>query len=85
MFGWLNVLQRSLRTQNHKLIFTVPLRRFQLFDLQKDPWETHDLVDDPAYATAKADMIVRLKKMQAELGDPISLDNPPAVKPGNSY
>ncbi len=85
MFGWLNVLQRSLRTQEHKLIFTIPLRRFQLFDLGKDPWEMHDVVNDPAYATAKADMIARLKKMQAELGDPISIDNPPAVKPGDSY
>ena len=85
MFGWLNVLQRSLRTQQHKLIFYIPLRRYQLFDLGKDPWEMHDLVEDPAYASVKADMIARLKKKQTELGDPISLENPPHVAPGNSY
>ena len=59
MFGWLNVLQRSLRTQQHKLIFYIPIRRYQLFDLSKDPWEMHDVVDDPAYATVKTDMIAR--------------------------
>jgi choline-sulfatase len=85
MFGWLNVLQRSLRTTQYKLIFYIPIRRYQLFDLSKDPWEMHDLVDDPAYAPVKADMIARLKKKQAEWGDPISLDNPPAVRPGNTY
>jgi arylsulfatase A-like enzyme len=85
MFGWLNILQRSIRTQQHKLIFYVPIKRFQLFDIAKDPWEMHDLVDDPNYASVKTDMIIRLKKMQADLGDPVSIDNPPHVAPGNSY
>lgn len=85
MFGWLNVLQRSLRTEKHKLIFYIPIRRYQLFDIENDPWEMHDLVDDPAYATVKSDMVSRLTKMQRALGDPISLNNPPKVGPGNNY
>ena len=85
MFGWLNILQRSLRTEQHKLIVTLPLKRYQLFDLAKDPWEMHDLIDDPAYASVKTEMIARLRSKQAELGDPVSLDNPPRVAPGNSY
>jgi arylsulfatase A-like enzyme len=85
MFGWLNVLQRSLRTKQHKLIFYIPIRRYQLFEIEKDPWEMHDLSNDPAFASVKDDMISRLKKMQHDLGDPISLDNPPHVAPGNMY
>ena len=85
MFGWLNVLQRSIRTREHKLIFYVHIRRYQMFDLTKDPWEMHDVVDDPAYSTLKTSLIAKLKARQAELGDPISLDNPPHVGPGDNY
>jgi arylsulfatase A-like enzyme len=85
MFGWLNVIQRSVRTKQHKLIFYIPIRRYQLFDLQSDPWEKHDLIDDPSYASVKTEMIAHLKNLQAQLGDPISLDHPPEVKPGNMY
>lgn len=79
MFGWLNVLQRSIRTRQHKLIFYAPIRRFQVFDLEKDPWEMHDLVDDPAYAEVTASLIVQLKQMQRVLGDPMDIDHPKKV------
>lgn len=79
MFGWLNVLQRSIRTRQHKLIFYAPIRRFQVFDLEKDPWEMHDLVDDPAYAEVTASLIVPLKQMQRVLGDPMDIDHPKKV------
>lgn len=79
MFGWLSSLQRSIRTRQHKLIFYVPIQRFQVFDLERDPWEMHDLVDDPAYADVKASLIVRLKQMQRELGDPLDIDHPKKV------
>ena len=85
MFGWLNVLQRSIRTKKHKLIFYVPLKRFQLFDLDNDPWEMHDLIDTPQYATVRTEMIARLKAEQARLGDPLNIDAPPQVQPGNAY
>jgi choline-sulfatase len=85
MFGWLNVIQRSIRTKQHKLIFYVPIQRFQLFDLEKDPWEMHDLVEDPMYAGVKTEMIAKLKAMQAKLGDPLNIDAPPAIKQGDSY
>ncbi|MGI4853894.1 MAG: sulfatase-like hydrolase/transferase [Janthinobacterium lividum] len=85
MFGWLNVLQRSFRTREHKLIFYVPIRRYQLFDLTKDPWEMHDRIDDPAYSSVRTSMIAKLKAQQAKFGDPLSLDHPPMVAPGDSY
>jgi len=85
MFGWLNVLQRSVRTKQHKLIFYTQLNRYQLFDLEKDPWEMHDLINDAAYQTVRAEMVARLKRLQAELNDPLDLDHPPHVREGNSY
>lgn len=85
MFGWLNILQRSIRTRQHKLIFYAQLKRFQVFDLEKDPWEMHDLVDDPAYASVKTDLIRRLKEKQHELGDTMDLDHPVKAPEGNSY
>lgn len=85
MFGWLNVLQRSIRTRQHKLIFYAHLRRFQVFDLEKDPWEMHDVADDPTYAGIKAHLIALLKKTQKELGDPMDIDHPEAVSERNDY
>jgi arylsulfatase A-like enzyme len=76
MFGWLTNLQRSVRTRQHKLIFYAPINRFQLFDLERDPWETHDLIDDPTYAEVKSTMIATLKQKQKELGDKMDIDHP---------
>jgi choline-sulfatase len=76
MYGRLTDLQRSIRTKSHKLIFYPPLGRYQVFDLEKDPWEMHDLVDDPAYAEVKQDLIQKLKAKQQLLGDPLDLDHP---------
>ncbi len=85
MFGWLNILQRSIRTRQHKLIFYSQLPRFQLFDLEKDPWEMHDLADDPSYAGVKSEMIAKLKQQQKELGDPMDIDNPPKAGSGHNF
>jgi arylsulfatase A-like enzyme len=85
MFGWLNVLQRSIRTTQHKLIFYAPLKKYQVFDLERDPWEMKDLADNPVNASLKTDMINRLKTKQRELGDSLNIDSPPLVRPGNSY
>lgn len=85
MFGWLSVLQRSVRTKQHKLIYYAHLNRYQVFDLEKDPWEAHDLASDPAYSAIKQDLIARLKSLQQQLGDPLDLDHPKPVAKGNSF
>ncbi len=76
MFGWLDGFQRSLRTTDHKLIVYPQIRRMQVFDLAKDPWEMHDLSDDPAHASVKADLVAKLKQKQHELGDTLDINNP---------
>ncbi len=85
MFGWLNVLQRSIRTRRHKLIFYAQIQRYQVFDLEKDPWEMNDLVDDPAYAGVKADLLQKLKQKQKELDDPMDIDHPKIVPKANNF
>lgn len=82
MFGWLAGIQRSIRTHQHKLIFYAQINRFQLFDLEKDPWEMHDLVDDPSYAEVKSSLIAKLKQKQQELGDAMNIDHPQKVAVG---
>lgn len=85
MFGWLNVLQRSIRTKRHKLIFYTQVNRYQVFDLEKDPWEMHDLSGDPSYSDVKKELIVRLKRLQQDLGDTLDLDHPVVMPKRNSY
>ena len=84
MFGWLDGVQRSIRTRQHKLIVYPQIRRVQVFDLERDPWEMRDLVDDPAYAQIKAGLIAKLKQMQRELGDPLDLDHPKQAAKGTA-
>ncbi len=84
MFGWQMNLQRSIRTARHKLIFYAGIKRYQLFDLEQDPWEMHDRIDDPAYADVRSDLVRRLKQQQRSWGDPLSLDDPPKASDRDS-
>ncbi|MCL2659213.1 MAG: sulfatase-like hydrolase/transferase [Acidobacteriaceae bacterium] len=76
VFSYYRDFQRMVRTKKHKLIVYPQVKKMQVFDIEKDPWEMHDLSDDPAYADVKADLMKRLKQLQAELDDPLDLDHP---------
>ena len=69
MFCFYRDFQRCVRTREHKLIVYPQVNEMQLFDLQKDPWETRDLAADKKYAALRGDLLERLKKMRKELGD----------------
>ena len=64
--------QRAVRDRRHKLIeYSVNReRRTQLFDLRADPWETHDLSDDPASAQTLTRLRAELSRWQTDLDDP---------------
>ena len=55
VFCYYRDFQRMLRTKDYKVIVYPQINRTQLFDLKQDPWEMHDLSDDPAYASIKSD------------------------------
>ncbi|MBI1355238.1 MAG: sulfatase-like hydrolase/transferase [Acidobacteria bacterium] len=42
----------------------------ELFDLEKDPWQLHNVADDPAYAEIKTRLQETLRAYQLETGDP---------------
>jgi arylsulfatase A-like enzyme len=70
MFCFYRDFQRSIRTQDHKLIVYPQVNQTQLFDLEKDPWETRNLAEDPKHAALKNELTGRLKRMQKDLDDP---------------
>ena len=72
----------GVRTQRHKLIYyysdaldqpgaidetTEP--EWELFDLERDPSELHNVADDPAYADVRRTLRDELHRLQAEVGD----------------
>lgn len=63
---------RSIKTADgYKLIVyhVGETRRIQLFDLNKDPWEIHDLSAEPGFASRIIDMQNQLKAMMNDTGD----------------
>jgi choline-sulfatase len=68
--------QRAVRTKTHKLIVYPQVQKIQLFDIENDPWEMHDLSDDPTQAQLKAELFQQLRQLQKELDDPLELVDP---------
>ena len=68
--------QRAIRTRTHKLIVYPQVQKIQLFDIENDPWEMHDLSENPASAQLKAGLFQQLRQMQKELDDPLDLGDP---------
>jgi len=73
VFSYYKNFQRTVRTKTHKLIAYPQIKRIQVFDIEKDPWEMNDLSTDPASAGIKTDLIHRLIELQHELGDKLNL------------
>ncbi len=65
--------QRSVRTTQYKLILYPKVKQVQLFDVQADPWEMHNLADDPVHAETRRELFTRLQRFQRELGDTLDL------------
>ncbi len=76
-FSYLN-LQRAVRDERYKLIRYPQVNVTQLFDLQADPDEMHDLSKDPAHADRIARLTAQLAKAQQHYGDsqPLTVENP---------
>ena len=62
-----------LRAGNWKLIVYPKINKIQLFDLDKDPDEIHDLSVEPAQAGRIKELTARLRKQQEHYGDVLSL------------
>jgi arylsulfatase A-like enzyme len=62
--------QRMVRVDNHKLICYPGIDKYELYDLEKDPLEKHDLAGDSKLSIRLNAMKVRLRELQKEMGDP---------------
>jgi len=61
---------RGVRTERYKLIhYFLPPQEYELYDLQEDPGELHNLADDPAHAKIKQELIDRVAELRKETGD----------------
>jgi arylsulfatase A-like enzyme len=60
----------GVRTKNYKLIrYYHDIDAWELYDLEKDPRETKNVYDDPAYADIKRRLEVELARLQAHYLD----------------
>ena len=80
VFSYYRKFQRMVRTRTHKLIVYPQISRTQLFDLEHDPWEMHDLSDNPSASEIHVQLMQRLRRFQKELGDPLDLNHPAPEK-----
>lgn len=70
-FGEHNVIPHfGIRTERYKLIrFYKGKDCWELFDLQNDPQEMHNRIDDPTLQNVRKDLFERLEKMTVEFKD----------------
>ena len=62
----------GIRTQRYKLIhFYHDIDEWELFDLQADPQEMHNVYGDPSYAKVQKQLHRQLKQLQKKYDDPI--------------
>jgi arylsulfatase A-like enzyme len=62
-------LMRSVRDDRWKLIVYPPINHAELFDLERDPYETKDLAGDLEHALRVASLSAQMTQVQAKFGD----------------
>ena len=77
IYGAYTKHQRMITHDNHKLIVYPQINKMRLFDLGSDPWEEHDLIDQPDQRGRVADLRARLQQLQSEMDDTLPLTNEP--------
>ena len=65
--------QRSVRTDQYKLIVYPAAKKLRLYDIVNDPKEMKDLADDPAMAKVKMDLFGELLMLQKQFNDKVDL------------
>ncbi|WP_283431056.1 sulfatase family protein [Neorhodopirellula lusitana] len=78
--SWQNMLKLESAgelTPEQQTCFRAPRPQWELFDLQRDPGELANLIDDPAYASIVAGMKSRLESWTAQTGDYIPSERTP--------
>ncbi len=74
VYGAYREYQRMVRTERYKLIRYPHVNEVQLFDVQNDPWEIHDLAEDPKYVAVLKELDDQLAWWMRETQDPLKLN-----------
>jgi len=78
VFCYFRDKQRMIRGDRWKVIYYPHLDRWQLFDLQSDPYELQDLAGASEHAATLHRHQQRLRTVMAEMHDPLAHQAPPA-------
>ena len=62
---------RAVRQGNYKLLYYTHSGRRQLFNLEKDSWETNDLIGDPKHQEIAEELMAALENWMEKSGDPL--------------
>jgi N-sulfoglucosamine sulfohydrolase len=73
--AWLVGVRNSPEWETHYNWVYGKRPKYELYDLKKDPHETKNVADDPAYAALKADLEKRLLAELTRTGDPRLIDD----------
>ncbi|MFK8112326.1 MAG: sulfatase-like hydrolase/transferase [Rubripirellula sp.] len=73
IYGGYLAKQRSIRTDQYKLIAYPNANSVHLYDLKQDPLEMNDLAGDPSMDSVKKELFGRLVKLQGELHDKLDI------------
>jgi arylsulfatase A-like enzyme len=73
IYGGYLKLQRSIRTDQYKLIAYPAANRLRLYDIKHDPLEMKDLAGDPTIKSVQQDLFKQLIQLQAQLDDDLDL------------
>lgn len=78
MFTAYKNVQRSIRNDRWHLMLYPEVGVTQLFDLERDPHEMHNLADNPEYAGKIRELTAMMEETRAKLGDttPLTVGNP---------
>jgi arylsulfatase A-like enzyme len=74
IFGYFRDTQRMVRTDRHKLIVYPRAGQIQLFDLETDPHERHNLAGTAEWADVQARLQAALDAWRRAHGDPLPVD-----------
>lgn len=62
--------QRMVRTRTHQFTFN-SADAGELYDLTADPYQLHNVYDQPAYDAVRLDLMARMSRYMKDLGDPL--------------
>lgn len=66
-------VQRAVRDERWKLIAYPKIGHLQLFDLQNDPHETKNLIDDPNFKAELPRLLALMQQWQSRVGDTVKI------------